>query len=947
VTTLFGAVFFLGPVLVSGIVAALRIPRADEPDGHPARISRRLFWPLVARRLRRVLPALLRAGLYGLLVVMALLIVVLPYWLYSKSDPITQVSIPHASRDSFLVNLNAGLVFWLIPWGTMLLVLPYAIVRGFASAAWPLTASLALLFVLGTGGTTPIPRMLLGGSYDILTLDRFTFWATICVLPLAGRFVFSVVSGTIHRALVAQLGKVLAVLLPVLLMIAHLAVTLFAANLTHYRPFQPAAIDVAPVTAFLDKDDHDHWRYLTLGFGDQMAWLSANTSAATVDGDYHSARALPELTSRPVERLENSKYAGVPGIGSLQQFLAVPERYNLKYVFSNDQFYAPLLDASGWTDLGPLSNGIEVWERADVPPMSITGISHEPPAWERYMWGTVPPGSILLALILLLWAACTDPGRSTRIPGRRSRRLRSAVGWVTWPVRAGWRLVASPFRLLASIVDRLLAKAIARLPPASAADAPKRWLPWRPVIGAVRATARRQVSSRRRRRQGTAVVCILLLAVGGAAALLVKPKVPTPEQVLIAYYEHLDFRRLGDAYALLDEQTRPDFVQYQLNLSADGGLVASFAKLDSTTTTVIEQTPDRAVLDSTRTFLTSLQAYEVHDTVTLERVSNAWRIELAPADPTQPQRQFLSRPGVDFLSLGRRALTSGATSTADVLDRPQLTMSNVRALIVDGRWIVIGQVTNVDVDPADLTVEAQLRDASGTLLASWDASQVLVHKLFPGQSSPFRIEFQSIAGTGAYGTEADGGTVSSATDADGSLIVPVAPTAAKVHANVRGPVEFDPGTITPLSLAADAQVASIDVYARAVVTPHMNPPGLAVTGLHVEGDQLVGSLRNDSTVEAAVPHLLMSYVDAAGRLAWVDHAYLEHSVGPQRVTQFRLPLPAPSLHPIEATPPVTAYAGPAHATFDDAVDAAVALPSSTGFAGVSVTASCYVRAGGS
>jgi len=60
-----------------------------------------------------------------------------------------------------------------------------------------------------------------------------------------------------------------------------------------------------------------------------------------------------------------------------------------------------------------------------------------------------------------------------------------------------------------------------------------------------------------------------------------------------------------------------------------------------------------------------------------------------------------------------------------------------------------------------------------------------------------------------------------------------------------------------------------------------------------------------------------------------------------------LPLPAPSLHPIEATPPVTAYAGPAHATFDDAVDAAVALPSSTGFAGVSVTASCYVRAGGS
>jgi hypothetical protein len=38
----------------------------------------------------------------------------------------------------------------------------------------------------------------------------------------------------------------------------------------------------------------------------------------TVDGNYHSARR-PELTS-PVERLENSKFRGMEGIGSLQQF---------------------------------------------------------------------------------------------------------------------------------------------------------------------------------------------------------------------------------------------------------------------------------------------------------------------------------------------------------------------------------------------------------------------------------------------------------------------------------------------------------------------------------------------------------------------------------------------------------------------------------------------------
>jgi hypothetical protein len=44
-----------------------------------------------------------------------------------------------------------------------------------------------------------------------------------------------------------------------------------------------------------------HW------FGDQMATLSYQTRALTVDGNSPSARRLPELTSRAVERLENSK----------------------------------------------------------------------------------------------------------------------------------------------------------------------------------------------------------------------------------------------------------------------------------------------------------------------------------------------------------------------------------------------------------------------------------------------------------------------------------------------------------------------------------------------------------------------------------------------------------------------------------------------------------------
>lgn len=946
VTTLFGSLFFLGPVLLSGLVAGLRTPRADERTGHPARVSRGLLAPMVARRLRRVLPSATRAGVFGVLVVVALLGVVLPYWLYSKSDPITQVAIPHASRDSFLVNLNAGLVFWLIPWGTTLLVLPYAFLRGLASKAWPLTLSLMLLTLLGTGGTTPLPKLILGGAYNILTLDRFTFWATICVLPLAGHFVDSVTRGSIRRALVAHLGRPLAGVLPVLLVLAHLATTLFAVNLTHYRPFQPASIDVTPITTFLDKDDHTRWRYLTLGFGDQMAWLGANTTAQTVDGDYHSARQLPELTSRPIERLEGAKYSGVPGIGSLQQFLAVPERYCLKYVFSNDDFYSPLLNASGWTDLGPLENGIEVWERADVAPLPVSTEDHQGPRWERLMWGVVPPTSIATALLILLWSALGAPGG---LGWARTLSRRRGLGGLR-VVGSLARRAVHPLGALPRLVDRRLAAVAARLPDgAGTPPSTGRWLPWRPVVRRVRVRTRRVVGRRRRRRQAAVASALLVAAVLTTGVVLTRPHVATPTQVVADYYDHLDFRRFADAYALLDPQTRPDFVQYQLDLGRDGGLVASFAKLADESGVVTSSTPGRVVVSTTLDYLTALQSYRVTTDVVVVQRQGRWYVDLPPADPTVPPDEFLSRPQVSFLSQGRRAVTSDATSTVDVLDRPELTLGQVRSLVVDGRYLVIGTVTNVDVDPADVTVQAQIRDTAGHLLAGWDAASLLQHKLMPGESSPFRIEFQSIAGTGVYGTEADGGVKDATIGTPGAAsTLAVGKVVPQKSSALHGPVEFDPQTITPLVLPPGARVGSMEVSARAVVTSSSTVRGLQVLGVHLTSVggvlSVAGTLRNDTTVDAAVPHLLLSYLDASGRLAWVDHAYLAHSVGPQSSTGFSIPLAdAAGLHPSGV--PTSAFAGPSHYAPAPPPPAMLTLPSSTGFAGLGVTATAYDRAG--
>ena len=109
---------------------SLRTPLADEPPEHPYIVTWNNLKAHVILHLRRVLSPTIRTGIYGVGTIVLLVLVDLPYWLWSKNDPITQVSIPHSSRDNFLVNTSAGLVFWLIPYGLLLLVFPYAIYKG-------------------------------------------------------------------------------------------------------------------------------------------------------------------------------------------------------------------------------------------------------------------------------------------------------------------------------------------------------------------------------------------------------------------------------------------------------------------------------------------------------------------------------------------------------------------------------------------------------------------------------------------------------------------------------------------------------------------------------------------------------------------------------------------------------------------------------------------------
>ncbi len=393
VTTIFGMVFFIAPVLG---VALLDIA-SDKVGIEKVKITHFLI---------EVKNHLTHAIFFAITGLCVIIIPIFPYWYWSKTDPITQVSIPHGSRASFLLEQDLGLVFFLIPWGIFLFFLPGIFYKLFHKRNLLLGLSFALLFLLGTGGTTPLPKMLLGETaFNILTLDRFTFWASIIAIPFMAQLIHSLIEKDLGATIKNFAGNFVHKSIVFIYIISTLFVSGLIINFSNYKSLQPDPIEVQPIVDFLERDGHDRWRYMTLGFGDQMAWLSANSSALSVDGNYHSARRLPELTTRAVERIENSKYLGEEGLGALRDFLATPEKYHLKYLFSNDKFYEPLLYFYGWERLKPLENNIDLWERKDVPPLPTILPKKSIPLYQRLMWGLLPLTCLIvtISIHLLIW----------------------------------------------------------------------------------------------------------------------------------------------------------------------------------------------------------------------------------------------------------------------------------------------------------------------------------------------------------------------------------------------------------------------------------------------------------------------------------------------------------------------------------------------------------------
>ncbi len=134
-TLLFGSFFFALPVL------ALALLDREGEDGE--RVSLPGF--------------LVRTIAITVVVGAAIGAVLLPFWIALIHYPVTQTPIPHPSRANYLLSPEWGMNYFVVPYGALILALPYIFWRGASvTRLRPLLLGFWVAFLVGLGGTTPL-----------------------------------------------------------------------------------------------------------------------------------------------------------------------------------------------------------------------------------------------------------------------------------------------------------------------------------------------------------------------------------------------------------------------------------------------------------------------------------------------------------------------------------------------------------------------------------------------------------------------------------------------------------------------------------------------------------------------------------------------------------------------------------------------------------------------
>jgi hypothetical protein len=345
-----------------------------------------------------------RTLLFSVCGILLCLVIIFPFWHFELYNSVGMTPIMHLSRADILFDsLGFELFFWNM-YGSILFLIPFFLFLTLKNRRlFPLLLGAIFLLILGLGGTTPLPKLIFGQSWEILTYDRFSLWAGVMFLPLCG-LLFAEYQNKFKIQKLYK--KILAVFFVILILTA-----IYAADRNLIVFGGPSISSIDPAIEFLNDPIVQHWRYLTVGLGESaMLKLSVYANASNVDGYYFFVRSDPILSNSGIGMLDTAKYFGEKGMTILGEVLSNASKYSLRWVICGDPTYYKILLNNGFVERWSQDNtgdsrfgGVTIWECNKLPPEYAPNTSPEGKSLiDDYMWAIGPPLILFITILLLI-----------------------------------------------------------------------------------------------------------------------------------------------------------------------------------------------------------------------------------------------------------------------------------------------------------------------------------------------------------------------------------------------------------------------------------------------------------------------------------------------------------------------------------------------------------------
>jgi hypothetical protein len=325
----------------------------------------------------------------------------------------------------------------------------------------------------------------------------------------------------------------------------------------------------------------------------------------------------------------------------------------------------------------------------------------------------------------------------------------------------------------------------------------------------------------------------------------------SPENVVRAYYDAIDFKEFEKAHSYLDPVGGVSLAQYMLEISVNDGILSSYAKLDSIGVEIIRKSSKAATANINTVWITPLETIKKEEVRELVMEDNEWFIVPTPPQADIPPDQLFTANTTSYYNHGRRRITTQQTHHEDVLEQPVLEVLSASLVRSGSEYVIVGELQNIDHVPADVVIQASLYNEQDEELTTYNAMYHIKHKLLPKEITSFRINFESIAWT---------------------------------TKESKMPETYDPDEFTPVNLTDVPVKFNLQIAANVAITDLYNQ--VALQDLTLNEKNMEGVLFNAGNQEVTIPQLLISYYDASKNLVWVDHSFVPEGIRIQRKQSF-------------------------------------------------------------